>query len=241
MLKSIFPAIVLFIFSTGLFSQDIVLEKDVTDQYKEGNGPNMRNFRHFYIGFGGIIDFDESPGTAINAYRSGQITFGYRYKLKLLSFYALGLDLNFKSDQYFMEGDDANPYDPNNPLALYTGEKRQTFTDNGIGLEIYQRINIGKRGNTLGKYLDAGFRAQWNVTDVEELVINYNDPTYTGRQRIFNRRLQYVEDYSYGLSARIGFDHFIIYGYYRLSDIFKDSFNIPELPRLSVGLQYAFY
>lgn len=227
--------------ASSVFAQEIVLEKNVEEQYEEAKGPNMRIFSHIYIGAGGIADFDESNGTSINAWRSGQYIVGYRFKLKVLSFYSLGMDLNYKMDQYFMEGDDTNPFDPLNPLTFTTGEKKQTFTNNGVGLELWQRINIGNRGNNLGKYFDAGFRGQWNISDVEKVIINFDNAQFNGRQRLYNRRLKYVEEFSYGLSGRIGFDKWIIHGYYRLSDLFKSEFDIPELPRLTIGVQFAIY
>lgn len=226
---------------SSIIAQEIVLEKNVEDQYEEEKGPNTRIFGHLYVGGGGIADFDESNGTAINFWRSNQFLAGYRFKLKVLSFYSLGMDFNFKLDQYFMEGDDLNPFDPLNPLTFTTGEKKQTFTNNGIGLELWQRINIGKHGNSLGKYFDAGFRGQWNISDVEHLVIIYDNAEFIGRQRYYNRRLKYVEEFSYGLSGRIGFDKFMIHGFYRLSDLFKKEFAIPELPRLTIGAQFALY
>lgn len=216
---------------------------DVEDQYKREKGPNTRHFGHFYLGAGIITDFDESKGTEINPWKSSQFLIGYRYKLKLLSFYALGLDLNYKVDQFALEGDNKNPADSLNPLTFSLQEKKHSLTNNSFGLELYQRINFTKRGNSLGKYFDTGIRMQWNFADVEEILTNFDDAAYVGRERIINRRLKYIEDFSYGLSARIGSNHFSIHSFYRLSDYFKknDVFDIPELPRLTIGFQYAIY
>ena len=142
-------------------------------------------------------------------------------------------------NQYILDGDDENPLDINNPLSIVENEKKHSLTNNGLGLEFYQRINIGKRGNALGNYLDIGVQGQWNMSDVEEyMVINETNP-YFGKTRIMNRKLTFTEPLSYGLSARIGLNKFAIHGYYRLSDYFKPEFAIPELPRLSVGVQCA--
>ncbi len=221
-------------------AQEVVLSKDVEDQYKGTNGPNMRHFGQAYFGFGWIVDLDEEMGTAINPWKSGQLIFGYRYKLKLLSFYALGIDMNFKMNQYYFDGDDENPEDSANPLANVIGEKKHSLVNNGIGLELYQRINIGKRGNSLGKYLDTGIRGQWNMANVEEYTLITKDDLYVGKTKVINRKLNYIEPFSYGLSARLGINKYILYSYYRLSDTFKPEFDIPELSRLSFGAQIAF-
>ena len=236
----------LFFAVMGLISvqsqaQEIVLEKNVEDQYQREKGPNTSFFGQGYVAFASILNYDESTGAAINPWQSGQFIIGYRYKIKLLPFYSIGFDLGFRMNNYYLRGDKDNPYDSANPLTFKTGEKRHIFTNNGLGLELYQRINIGKRGNTLGNYLDIGIQGQWNVADVEEIVTNFDNADFVGRERLFNRRLKYVEEFSFGLSARIGIDKFVIYGNYRLSDIFKEDYQIPELPRLAVGLQYAFY
>lgn len=237
MKKLLFVLFVASIVFIDLSAQEVLLEKNVEDQYKEIKGPNMRHYGHFYFGLGDFLDFDENAGTEINPWKSVQFMIGYRYKLKLCSFYALGLDLSFKTNSYFLEGDDVNPVDIDNPLAVTANEKKHLYSNNGLGMEIYQRINIGKRGNALGKYFDIGARGQWNISDIDDIITVNDDDPYTKRVRVINRRLKYVEPFSYGLSARIGINKMIIYGDYRLSDIFKSEFNMGELPRLSLGLQ----
>jgi len=223
-------------------AQDVVLEKNVEEQYGGTKGPNMRHFKHFYIGAGNILDFDENEGSSINPWKSSQFIIGRRYKLKLLSFYSLGLDFNYKISQYMLEGDDQDPASSIiNPLAIDGDEKNHSLLNNSFGLEVYQRINIDKRGNKLGKYFDIGFRGEWNVTDVQTYTMIDKTDSYAEKRKFINRRLKYVEAFSYGPTARIGFNKWAIYGNYRLSDHFKSSFQMAELPRWSVGIQLALF
>lgn len=245
-MNRIFFSLLIIFISGTLFSQEVILDMDVEEQYKGTKGPNMRHYGHFYLGGGMVADFDEEPGTAIKWWRSGQFLVGYRYKLKLLSFYAIGLDFNFKSTQYFFDGIEENPFDELNPLTYNLERDRHYLMNNALSLEFYNRINIGKRGNTLGKYLDTGIWGQWNFEDVDNILIKTDDDNVpTQRTRIKNRRLTYVEPFSYGVTARIGLNKFLVYGIYRLSDHFKDVISadnpvaIPELPRLSLGFQIA--
>lgn len=246
MKKILFSFLLLYSLSS-IFSQDVLLDMDVEGQYKGTKGPNMRHYGHLYIGAGIVADFDEEPGTLIKWWRSGQFLFGYRYKLKLASFYALGIDARFSSIQYFFEDREENVYDMMNPLTYNRDRDRHYLMNNGMGLEFYQRINIGKRGNTLGKYLDTGIWGQWNFSNLEDILIRTDeDDVFSRRVRIKNRQLTYIEPFSYGLTARIGINKFIVFGNYRLSDLFKsrisDSFpvvDIPEVPRFSAGLQLA--
>ncbi len=246
MKKFLFTLTTVLLFST-LQSQDIILDKNVEEQYKGKTGPNMRHYGHFYSAFGLVADFDEKAGTAIKWWRSGQYLVGYRYKLKLLSFYALGLDLSYKRTQYFFEGIEENEVNISNPLTYNTERDKHRLINNGIGLEFYHRINIGRRGNTLGKYIDTGIRGQWNFADVENIVIKVDDPNAPSQRiRIKQRGLNYINPFSYGLTARIGFNKIIIHANYRLSDYFKDRINgsididIPEVPRLVAGIQFGF-
>jgi hypothetical protein len=240
-MNKVITLIILFFLGLNTFSQDVIIDKDVDEQYQALKGPNYRFYSQFYIGMGAIADFDEEPGAAINFWKSGNFIFGYRYKLKILSFYALGFDLNFNKHQYFMEGDKVNPYDLLNPLTFDVDEKKQVLTNNAFALEVYQRINIGRRGNTLGKYLDLGASAQWNHTVKETVKKEFtDDQNYYGKSLDVRRQLDYLEAFQYDLTARIGINQFALYGKYRMTDFFNDKFVMPELPRLSLGIQYAF-
>ncbi len=245
-MKKILFSVFFICLLSSLYSQDVLIDKDVQKQYRGKTGPNMRHYGHIYTGYALVTDFDEQTGTSIVWWRSGQYIFGYRYKLKLLSFYAIGLDLSYKRTSYFFEGVSENPFDPANPLTTNVERDRHRLINNGFGIEFYHRINFGKRGNTLGKYLDTGIRAQWNVADTENILIKDDDPDLPSqRKRIKNRGLTYIMPFSYGLTARFGFNKIIIHANYRLSDYFKEEIspdvdvNIPETPRLALGLQFA--
>lgn len=159
--------------------------------------------------------------------------------MKLLEFYAIGLDLSYRQSQYRLEGDEKNPYDADNPLSMHTGEKWQWLDNYSFSLKVFQRINIGRRGNSLGNYLDIGLCGQWNMADIEVLIYKFDDPKYVGRQKMINSRLQFIEDFSYGINSRIGFKAISFYATYRLSDFFKEVYMMPELPRLWAGIEFV--
>ncbi|HYW95305.1 MAG TPA: hypothetical protein VE870_06950 [Bacteroidales bacterium] len=235
--------LLIILLPTGLvFSQKVELSKNVDEQYKDNHGPNMRHYGYFYTGLGIIPEFDKESGSAVKFWGSGEYTIGYRYKLKLLSFYALGFDASFIHTRYNYIIDDLAVTNPDNPLTFVNDEKRHALVNNSITLEVYQRINLGKRGNTLGNYLDVGLSGSWNHTVKEVIVKEYADNAYyAGKSRTVNRKLDFPEPFSYGVKARIGHNKFVIYGNYRLSDYFRnDTYDIPELPRLRVGVELGF-
>ena len=221
-----------------LYSQEILLDMNVEDQYKETNGPNMQNHNHVYISLGVIPDFDEEGITSINSWKSGEYIIGYRYKRKLSSFYSLGYDLNFRVNRFFFDAPDlfSNLDDP-----LLAGQvKKHHLLTNSFNLEIYQRFNIGPHGNTLGNYIDMGVYGQLNHSVKEvKLLENKEESASAGKERRIYRKLDYIERLGYGLSGRIGRNKWAIYGKYRLSDFFSTEYNLPELPRLTVGIEFA--
>ena len=243
-MKTILFGIIFLSSAVFMNAQEVILDMDVDEQYKGTRGPNMRHYYHFYMSLGAVIDVDGEEGTAVNVWPSGQYLIGYRYKLKLLSFYAIGLDLSFKRTQYALKIDNDRIVDLRNPLLYPFDIDRHKIVNNGLGIEFYHRINIGKRGNTLGNYLDTGIRGQWNFSNVETLLlISDDDSDFAKRTKIKNRQLSYVEPFSYGLTARLGFNRIVVHANYRLSDYFREWLNdeieiiTPELPRLIVGAQ----
>ncbi len=224
-----------------MFSQKVVISKDVEKEYKNTHGPNMRHYAHFYIGLGVLPGFDEEAGSEVKFPGSLEYYGGYRYKLKILPFYALGFDVSFRHTRYSLEGDDVNKATPGNPISFAQNEKRHILSNNSLNLGIYQRINIGKRGNTLGNYLDLGIEGSWNFSEKEIIVTTHDsDEYYAGKSRLVNRKLDFPEPLTYGVYARIGHNKWAVYGKYRLSDYFNDTWDIAELPALSVGLDLGF-
>ena len=53
--------------------------------------------------------------------------------------------------------------------------------------------------------------------------------------------LKYYEPFNYGVLARFGINRYVIYANYRLSDLFKSSYNYAELPRLTLGVQIGLH
>jgi hypothetical protein len=50
-----------------------------------------------------------------------------------------------------------------------------------------------------------------------------------------------MENFAYGFLARAGTNRYVITAKYRMSDIFKSSYAIPELPRLTVGVEVGLF
>jgi hypothetical protein len=226
------------------FSQSVLLEENVKsyDLDKPKYGPNLRHFTHFYIGYGFIADKPRGNGIQIKHDFSHTITIGYRYKLKIFNFLAIGSDFNYYYMVYYLKQNSSKTV----PNSVIHDKEKLKF--NNLGAEAYLRINFGRRGNYIGKYIDFAAFYNWGFSIkhfYEDKVDDKTNPYMARVIRVTNRDLNYVEPFNYGVRARIGINRIVIAGTYRLSNLFTQSFreNVAdvELPRFSIGLQYGLH
>ena len=241
MLKTYLFFLFLSFFFTSLSAQDIVLDKNVDKQYKDEKGPNTKHYGHFYEGIAFPVPYKNVSGAKVIPGRSFELELGYRYKLKLLSFYAVGFDVTNRWVRYGIEPEEAIVPDiAANPLSQAKQVNRLFLGITSLGAEAYNRINIGKRGNYLGNYLDFGIREEWNYGRkliLREIASNGN---YYEKSRAVQRNLNFIEKFSTLVTARIGINKVSIYGNYRVSDLISSGYSTPELPPLTTGIQLAF-
>jgi hypothetical protein len=231
----------LFIGSVSTLSaQKVVLAEDLTkDSIPQKFGPNRTHFRHLYVGYGFVAGPSENKGSAVKYGESHEWQIGYRYKYKVGNVYALGFDLAFNPQTFFLK----QSKDKTLPNAATHEKEKLKFTNIGLGL--YNRINFGKRGNYVGNFIDLGVYGNWLAFSRHIYKDEMPDPKLTGSERVVVRHkdLTYVEDFNYGLLARLGFNRYVFYGNYRLSDLFDPdyTFKYAELPRVAVGLQISLH
>jgi hypothetical protein len=241
MQKRLFTCIFLFIISLHCFSQTVLLEEDRTkDTVPTSFGPNLKNFLHFYLGYGFVAGPSEK-GATINYGSSDRFIFGLRYKRKTGGVYSFGFDLNYHFTSFNLKQNAAKVL-PDTIL-----HKKEKFSEGALGFQLYNRINFDrKRGNYMGKFIDAGAGIDWfslsHITK-DKLPDGSLHSTST-------RKLNYVNPVYYYAFLKLGLNRIIFSAGYRLSDLFSDDKNIlvngfpkpyPELPKLLVGIEIGFY
>jgi len=232
--------ITLFCF-LGFFSnaQTVLLEENVEkDTITPKWGQNYKNYQHFYIDYGFLVDQPEKKGADIKYGNTHTFSIGYRYKRRLCNFYAIGFDLSYYRFTYNLK-QDSNKILPN---TLQHNKEKLIF--NNLSLELYNRFNIGRRGNLIGKFIDIGVYGNWAYGIkhfYRDELSNANPNNHANIVEVTNKNLDYMENINYGLRARVGINRYTISANYRLSNFFKEKYNYPELPRLSIGLQIGFY
>jgi hypothetical protein len=224
--------IILLSISLGAFAQDILLQQNVkADTIRPTRGPNLRNFTQGYVGIG----FPMYTNEALNYTKRGTsiaFDFGLRYKRRITNYLAAGLDLGINTASYKIKQKSPKTVPD---TVINDKEKIQISSLLSSG---YVRINVGRRGNYIGNYLDLGAYGGWNFQKKHKTTNENKDGE---KVRESTTRLKYVETLSYGLLARIGISRFALTAQYRLSDIFNSSYEMPELPRLIVGVEVGLF
>jgi len=222
----------LFAFSVAAYSQEILLEQNVkADTIRPSRGPNLKNFTQGYLGVGFPL-FTNEAVTYTKPGLSTSFDFGVRYKRKVCSHFALGLDFGFNLSAYKLKQDEWKMVPD---TILNDKEKFQINTAAGSA---FMRINVGRRGNYIGNYLDMGAYGGWNISKKHKTT---NENAEGEKVKVLTGRLKYIESFSYGLLARVGTNRYAFTARYRLSDIFKSSYAMPELPRLIVGIEVGLF
>jgi len=214
-------------------AQEVLLHRNVSnDMATSKRGPNRTHFNHLYTNLGFITGAPENSTAAIIHGKSTAFHVGYRYKLKLNNYFSTGYELAYSTASFRITQKEGKLV----PDAIL--HKKEALSFQSFTLGVYQRINVGRRGNHIGNYLDLGAFGGWNVGLKHE----YNDETPEGiRIKTQKRGMKYWEPFSYGVMARVGFNRFAVTGSYRLSNVFKEKSNIPELPRVQVGFELGLF
>lgn len=222
------------------FAQHVLLEEEVNDYEIKKWGANCKHNIHAYTGLGFLASETEGSGMKIIYGASSAFRFGVRYKRRFTNWLSTGIDLNYNIISYRMK-----QYD-DKILPVPTEWDKEKFVLNNLGSEYYIRLNFGRRGNFLGKFLDVGVYGNWTFNS--RYIVKYeqdNGDNLSESSKTVYSNLDFIENTHYGISGRVGFNKVSLYANYRLSDLFSDGFNTVneekvELPRLITGLQISF-
>lgn len=237
-LKAIFFLLACTLMFTSVSAQEVLLSEEVVqDTVIHRYGPNYRHFSHFYIGYGFVIPSGTGDEVAVRAGLSKQALIGYRYKLKLAKWYALGVDITYSNLSYNINQQKTKTF----PTPIL--HKTEKLVVNSFTGGIYNRFNFGRRGNVIGTYLDLGAFYQWNYASNHSYVDEYTSANGDKAllTKVTNKRLQYLKDFNYGVTARLGHNNICFYANYYLANFFVDSYKFKELPKIVVGLQIGIH
>ncbi len=221
-------------------AQTVLMEEDSYYE-KPSFGLNYRHYVHSYIGidFFSVNPIEEQLSIKYGLSRT--FSFGYRYKLKITNWLATGADIKYSSTRYSL----ANTFTPFENISEIK-HNSDAIKFGTLGPEIYLRLNFGRRGNSIGKFVDIGAYINGLIFSQHIYKENINsNPYQASTTKVTNSQLDYLENYYYGAKLRFGYKQFVLSFDYRYSDLFKseikNELGIKELPRFSIGLQIGLH
>ncbi len=215
-------------------AQEVLLHEEVTaDTITPTMGPNYKHFLHSFIGYGAILGGTEGGQTAIRYGNSGDVLLGLRYKYRVSNFFSFGTDGYYHAAVYSISQKAGKTF----PDTILNDKERLTF--HNLSIAPYLRFNLErKRGNRVGNFIDIGAYGEWTLRLTQFTKNKLPDGRIV---RTNTNGLDYFNSFNYGAMARLGFNRWIFFASWRFSNLFKASKNLPELPRLTVGVQVGFY
>jgi hypothetical protein len=225
--KTLALCFVFGLLSNLVFAQNVLLSEEVDSTYKVSKvGPNRQHFVHGFFSLGFLLGENEE----LENIKFGSNTFsvGLRYKLRLTNHIATGVDLEYRLSNVF--------YPTKKPIL----KEKYAFVD--LKYDWYLRLNFGKRGDIIGKYLDLGVWASYMLMTSQYTKSEFKNLDYKYIEQT-QKSLKYFNGFNYGLFARFGVNQFALFVEYRYSDIIKSDFKTiyNNIPPWTVGIQIGFH
>ena len=242
-MKQLF-VIIIILFHYTIYSQTVLLHEDISklDFQMPSNGPNYKSFHQLYLNYIFIVPLGDKLEVETDLWKSASFSVGWRYKRKLASWFAVGTGISYTNPIYSIT-QNANKQVPNN-----IQHNREKLRLNNVNLELYTRLNFGKRGNVIGKFIDIGGYAEYAFSlkhFYEDNSDKSNPPYYSGVTQVNERDLNYIKRFNYGLRTRMGINRWVITASYRLSNLLTDDYKSIVgdyfLPRLAVGAEIGLH
>lgn len=232
--------ILLFIFLNPLVN--IYSQEEGVDEYGRDldgmtllkSGPNKDKYTHIFVSYGFLLGDAESDSAKIIYGKSSTFQVGLLFKWRMAKLLELGFDISYHYSAFHLVQDSSKLI----PNSILHDKGKMLF--NNLMLTPFARIKLKNKYHSTGTYIDLGAFAGFTYRAVH-YNIDYNLVPNSHRTKTRDIRLDYNNIYTYGLMGRFGFNRLIFYGRYRLSDLFKEEFGYPELPRYEVGLMVGFH
>ena len=217
-------------------AQRVLLRADIAeDTLQASSGPNRAYFSHLYVGYAVVVGNASGPGADLRFGRSGELQVGLRNKFRLNQAVALGLDLRYARLAYYLKQNDQKT------VPSSTRYEREFLSLSQLQGEAFVRLNAGRRGNAIGRYLDLLGWGGWVMGSSH----HYEQPATAGakKQQVTERGLDYMQRWPYGVGARVGSGRYAVVGRYRLSSAFEGAAQsrYPELPRWTVEIELGWF
>lgn len=208
--------------------------RDLEELTLKKRGPNLDRYGHLYFGYGFIVGEAENDSAAIRSGTSSSFNLGWLWKWRINRWYELGFDASYHYSSFHIRQDSTKKV-PNRIL-----HKREKLVFNNIQLIPFQRFKLRNRYHSTGIFVDLGGYFGWNYR-IKNQTVERNRAPGAGKTKSVNLDLEYTEDFTYGAIARLGFNRFVFFGRYRISDLFVEEEKLPEFPRFEIGFNIGIH
>ncbi|WBO85878.1 hypothetical protein [Hymenobacter yonginensis] len=214
------------------YAQRVLLQATVAkDTVYEQYGPNRAFFNHLYFNYLPVVGAAAGPGAPLRYGSSAELAVGVRNKFRLSEPLSAGFDLRFVRRTYDL-AQKAGKLLPTSALHY-----RESLATSEAHMEAFVRLNVGARGNVIGRYLDLTGWGGWALSTAHRT----EDRPGSGAKKVRTAEtgLPYLRRWPYGVGARLGTGRYAAVARYRLSDTFTASApaTYPELPRWTLGVE----
>ena len=216
-------------------AQQVLVQANVADDtVKTTFGPNRRYFGHVYLGYGLVAGRAGNGAEVQHGSASAELRGGGRFKIRFSQALAVNLDLGYGYLRYELE-QNAQKLVPSPAL-----HRREGLGLHQIYSEISLRLNAGRRGNSVGRYVDLLAGGSW-VAATRHFTEDEPAPGI-GSVETTEYGLPYLQRWTANVGARLGVDRYAVAARYRLSPAFGSKYAAwPELPRWVIGVEIGLF
>lgn len=219
----------------GRAQQVLVAGEVAQDTLRPDFGPNRRYFAHFFVGGGLVLGPAGGPGARLRyGPPSNELELGARFKRRYSQTLALTLSLRYALQTFALAQTDQKTL-PNPTQHLHESLRLQA-----VQLEAGLRLNAGRRGNVVGRYLDL---LAWGGRVLATAHLTEDEPAPSAGATTLDtaeRGLSYLARWPAGVGLRLGSGHLALTGRYRLTPALRGAAG-PELPRGVLGLEIGLF
>jgi hypothetical protein len=209
-------AIVLFVLMLPILpvlGQEVLLDvRSPLETEKQQWGQNRRHFIHSYVTF----DCGIYHGTWIAQQLKMPRAFGFglQYKIRMTKHFDLGADLEFQRYSLIRH----NGFLPGFPMpdSLLQGYNELIIRRQSVPIDLFIRINSGRRGDYISWHLDLGAYMDLGIAQRRIMTIDRGDGIM---QTSRDKAEGYFHGINEGIMVRLGYSRYSIAFRYRLSPL----------------------
>lgn len=215
------------------FAQDVVLwDKMTVNSGKPVKGINSPAYNHFFAGWSLSVSLLENEAK-VRLPASNDYSFGLRQIYKLNNHLATGYKLSYVRSIFSV---DQIPGKNIHDSVLHSKEH---FLISRGDCSLFFRVNFDRRrGAYMGHFLDLGV---WGGKNFIRQRMIEDKTENESKVRIWYKRVEYIEKYSYGVYAGLGLNRYLIFARFRMSDLFDGSYNFSQLPAFTFGIEIGLH